>query len=124
MFVGYAMNHMPDVYRMWDPFSNRVHTTRDVIWLKCMFFEKRQFRPELITHPDVSLEAGESDSDDEVPTATTDAKDSTDDDTDAKDKTVDNENNEDNDIMIMKLLESKLIKLIVMILTMMMTILS
>jgi len=38
MMVGYALNHKPDVYRMWDEDTNRVHTTRYVIWLKRMFF--------------------------------------------------------------------------------------
>ena len=36
MFVGYAKDHAGDVYRMWDPTTNRVHVTRDVIWLKRM----------------------------------------------------------------------------------------
>jgi hypothetical protein len=40
MFVGYALDHAGDVYRMWDPNTSRVHTTRDVIWLRRMFYEK------------------------------------------------------------------------------------
>lgn len=41
MFVGYeyAPNHGGDVYRMWNPKTNRVHFTRDVIWLKRMYFK-------------------------------------------------------------------------------------
>ena len=39
MFVGYAMNHDGDVYRMWNPETVRVMISRDVIWLKRMFFE-------------------------------------------------------------------------------------
>jgi hypothetical protein len=42
MFVGYALHHTGDTYRMWDPRTNRVHITRDVIWLKRMFFEKQE----------------------------------------------------------------------------------
>ena len=38
MFVGCALNHKPDVYRMWDPFTNRVHISRDFIWLKKIIF--------------------------------------------------------------------------------------
>ena len=40
MFVGYALNHPGDCYRMWNPETNRVHETRDVIWMKRMFFPK------------------------------------------------------------------------------------
>ena len=40
---------------MWDPSTNRVHTTRDIIWLKRMFYPK-QIRPEISTAGD---EAGE-----------------------------------------------------------------
>jgi hypothetical protein len=40
MFVGYPKSHASDTYRMWDPRSQRVHTTRDVTWLKKMYFSK------------------------------------------------------------------------------------
>ena len=40
MFVGYPISHASDTYRMWDPRSRRVHTTRDVTWLKRMYFPK------------------------------------------------------------------------------------
>ncbi len=40
MFVGYATNREHDSVRMWNPETNGVVTTRDVIWLKRMFFEK------------------------------------------------------------------------------------
>ena len=40
MFVGYAKDHAGDVYRMWDPDTNRIHETRDIIWLRRMYFEK------------------------------------------------------------------------------------
>ena len=74
MFVGYAINHKPDVYRMWDPFSNRVHTSRDVIWLKKMFFVSNRKNGEATTHADESMEAGE-DSEVEAPNTLTDARD-------------------------------------------------
>jgi hypothetical protein len=34
MFVGYALNHEGDCYRMWDPLTQRVHVMRDIIWLR------------------------------------------------------------------------------------------
>ena len=40
MFAGYATNRTGDTYRMWDPDTSRVHETRDIIWLKRMFFFK------------------------------------------------------------------------------------
>ena len=42
MFVGYAVDHAGDCYRMWDPRTGRVHESRDIIWLKRMFFTKNQ----------------------------------------------------------------------------------
>ena len=39
-FVGYANNRESDSVKMWNPETNRVVTTRDVIWLKRMFFER------------------------------------------------------------------------------------
>ena len=40
MFVGYPANREEDSVRMWNPKTNGVVTTRDVIWMKRMFFEK------------------------------------------------------------------------------------
>ena len=40
MFVGYPANREEDSVRMWNPITNGVVTTRDVIWMKRMFFEK------------------------------------------------------------------------------------
>jgi hypothetical protein len=33
MFVGYALRHTGDTYRMWDPKTGGVHVSWDVIWL-------------------------------------------------------------------------------------------
>ena len=41
MFVGYPVNRETDSVRMWNPITNEVVTTRDVIWLKQMFFEHK-----------------------------------------------------------------------------------
>jgi hypothetical protein len=40
MFIGYADDHDGDVYRMGNPKTERVHDTRDVIWMKQMMFTK------------------------------------------------------------------------------------
>jgi len=40
MMVGYAENHDGDVYQMWNPLTQRVHVTRDIIWLKQMMLQK------------------------------------------------------------------------------------
>ena len=39
MFVGYPYNCEEDSVRMWNPGTNGVVTTRDVIWLKRMFYK-------------------------------------------------------------------------------------
>jgi hypothetical protein len=38
MFIGYADDH--EVYHMWNPKTERVHITRDVICMKQMMFTK------------------------------------------------------------------------------------
>ena len=38
MFVGYPSNRESDSIQMWNPSTNRVMTTRDVIWLKRIVF--------------------------------------------------------------------------------------
>jgi hypothetical protein len=50
MFVGYALDHAGDVYRMWDPNTSRVHTTCDVIWLCRMFYQKPSQNGEIAAH--------------------------------------------------------------------------
>jgi hypothetical protein len=42
IMVDYSSNHTGDVYEMWNPTTNRIHTTRDVIWLRRMFYEVPQ----------------------------------------------------------------------------------
>lgn len=39
VFVGYALDHSGDTYRMWDPDTSGVHVTRDIIWLRRMFYQ-------------------------------------------------------------------------------------
>ena len=40
MFCGYPFNRELDSVRMWNPETNRVITSRDILWMKRMFFEK------------------------------------------------------------------------------------
>jgi hypothetical protein len=47
MMVGYSTNHTGDCYEMWDPNTGGVHTTRDIIWPKRMYFTKPNLVPKL-----------------------------------------------------------------------------
>ena len=38
MFIGYALDHDGDCYRMWNPVTDGVHVSRDIIWLRRMFY--------------------------------------------------------------------------------------
>ncbi len=38
MMIGYAHDHNSDTYRMWDKDTGRVHVSRDVVWLRRMYF--------------------------------------------------------------------------------------
>jgi hypothetical protein len=38
MFVGYALNHEGHCYRMWNPNTKKISETRNVVFLKRMFF--------------------------------------------------------------------------------------
>jgi hypothetical protein len=64
-----------DVYHMWDPRTSCVHETRDVIWLRRIFYEKASQNVKIATpvklnidvHDDVeplTVEAGEEENDD------------------------------------------------------------
>ena len=69
MFIGYALNHDGDCYKMWDPKTGGVHETRDVIWLKRFFFSEPINEDEFATIPldhenDPANEAGEGESKD------------------------------------------------------------
>ena len=39
MFVGYPANRESGSFRTWDPLTNGVATTRDVIWMKRMVYD-------------------------------------------------------------------------------------
>ena len=65
MFVGYPLNQEADSVRMWNQNTNGVVTTRDVIWLKRMFFERKE-KEELFTLEDDGTQVKVEASDDEV----------------------------------------------------------
>ena len=66
MFVGYALHHASDCYRMYNPKTKAILLSRDIIWLQQMFFDgsKRSREPELTElkfHDEVEvIETGES----------------------------------------------------------------
>ena len=41
MLAGYNKNSGDNVYRMWNPGTKRIHNTRDIIWLKSMFYQEK-----------------------------------------------------------------------------------
>jgi hypothetical protein len=56
MFVGHALDHPEDTCRMWNPETGGVHQTRDAIWMKRMFYEKKNRPNEIITqHDDITF---------------------------------------------------------------------
>ena len=58
MFIGYADDHDGDVYKMWNPETNRLLEPRDVIWLRRMFFPSKN-KPEAVIHGTENTEAEE-----------------------------------------------------------------
>jgi hypothetical protein len=62
MFIGYVDDHGGDVYRMWNPKTERVHITRDVIWMKQMMFTKGIEDPVIEVNND-NTEDGQGDDD-------------------------------------------------------------
>ena len=53
--MGYALDHAGDVYRMYNPATNQAHVTRDVIWLKRMYYEKMPIALEMVLGPQFIL---------------------------------------------------------------------
>lgn len=39
VFVGYAKNHSHDCYRMWNPATQKVTESHDIIWIHCMYYQ-------------------------------------------------------------------------------------
>jgi hypothetical protein len=46
-FVGYSTNHLGDSYHMWDPKTGVIRSKSNVVWLKCMYFNKPSNSKEL-----------------------------------------------------------------------------
>ena len=61
MLVGYAFNHDSGVHLMWNENTNRIIVSRDVIWLKRMYFERPTANPDMITEPNFTNEVREGD---------------------------------------------------------------
>ena len=65
MFVGYALGHSPDTYRMWRERTNSILVTRDVIWLRRMYFQKAKSEAQEV-NPQNADEAESSDEEVEI----------------------------------------------------------
>jgi hypothetical protein len=55
LYLGPAMGHPDDTHIMWDPVTGGVHVTRDVIWLKRMYYNEPVKADELV----INVPAGE-----------------------------------------------------------------
>lgn len=97
MFIGYPKEHTGDTYMMWNPTTGRVHITRDVTWLRRMFFSSQAINAEVMTQDDAvpALPTGESGVDDSIYVPQDDVESSD----DAKDSDhEDSDGDEDNDM--------------------------
>ena len=64
MFVGYPFNRESDSIRMWNPGTNRVCTSRDVIWMKLMYYKRTVDGTEYVDREeDDAAEESDNDSD-------------------------------------------------------------
>jgi len=68
IMVGYADEHDGDCYRMYELINHYIYLTRDVVWLKRMYYPKPtdQPIPDYVIEdaiPDDEMEAGENNSD-------------------------------------------------------------
>jgi hypothetical protein len=92
MMVGYALDHPGDTYRMWDPRTKNVLVTRDVIWLRRMYYDPGVVPEEIGENQTVidanlpTAEAGEGNGNDGL------------DDAIAADTTIDEDNTADADV--------------------------
>jgi hypothetical protein len=58
VFIGCALDHPEDTCRMRNPETGGVHQTHDVIWMKRMFYKKKNRPNEVITqHDDIAFKA-------------------------------------------------------------------
>eukprot|EP00957_Ditylum_brightwellii_P152206 11587755-Ditylum_brightwellii.AAC.1 len=62
MMVGYTTSHSDGLYRMWNPNTNRILISRDVTWLKRMYFKHQKPELELsVNGEEISSEVRERD---------------------------------------------------------------
>lgn len=111
MMVGYNLDSGDDVYRMWNPDTNRILRSRDVNWLDAMYYPNnsigvREADRYKVTPTAVAIDADDDDSDDESiegmpplePRNHDDEdSDSDDDDSDYEDENSDSNSNTDNE---------------------------
>jgi hypothetical protein len=57
VFVGYVLGHLGDTYRMWNPDTDGVHQTRDVIWRQQMYYKLVEKQASYITIKEDSHQA-------------------------------------------------------------------
>ena len=70
IFVGYAIDRGSDCVRMYNPVTNCVVQTRDVIWLKRMYYEKPKQAPNLeVSNNEAKDGDGQTESDPDEATA-------------------------------------------------------
>ena len=47
LFMGYSLSHPNESYQMYDPKTQHVQVSHDVVWLHCMFYQKAKTTQEL-----------------------------------------------------------------------------
>ena len=95
MLVGYALNHDHGVYRMWNPNTDRLVVTRDVIWLRRMYFENKGGADNLTIGPTFTNEVWEGDSNESSIDEAVESEDEDDDENESVDTISDIEPDED-----------------------------
>ena len=65
VFCGYPYNRESDSMRMWNPGTNRVVTTSDVIWLKRMYYERSDEDAEMMNMVDRMVNSSDDAQEDE-----------------------------------------------------------
>jgi hypothetical protein len=55
VFVGYALEHSGNTYRMWDPKTGGIHLSRDVIWLRQMYYKPNEAQAAYVEVDDATI---------------------------------------------------------------------
>ena len=72
MFVGYAMKHAGGVYRMWYPVTAKNYVSRDVTWLKRMYYQRKMTEIEISSVVDSGVRESDMVTTNTTPTVTPD----------------------------------------------------